>query len=54
MMKILKDFFNDEAGATAIEYALIAAVIGVTMAVGAGLVGDAIDAKFDSIVTELS
>ena len=52
-MKIIKDFFKEDAGATALEYALIAAAVGVVMAVGAGALGTAIDAKFDTIVTGL-
>ena len=44
MLTILKRLFNDETGATAIEYGLIAALvsiaaIGALQAVGGGLVG---------------
>jgi pilus assembly protein Flp/PilA len=53
MTKLLKRFKNDESGATAIEYGLIAALIGMTIIGGATLVGEELDSKFDSIATEL-
>ena len=54
MSKIFSRFLKDESGATAIEYGLIAALIGVGIITAAGLLGDEISATFDSIRTELS
>jgi pilus assembly protein Flp/PilA len=51
MKNLLKRFQNDESGATAIEYGLIAALIGVVIIVGAGQVGTALGTKFGEIAT---
>ena len=45
----IKAFFADENGVTAIEYGLIAALIGVVMAGVAGEVGEEIKAAFEYI-----
>jgi pilus assembly protein Flp/PilA len=42
-------FVADENGVTAIEYGLIAALIGVAIAVTAGLVGDRLDIVFNKV-----
>ncbi|CAM3689317.1 Flp family type IVb pilin [Litorimonas haliclonae] len=39
-------FLNDDSGATAVEYGLIAAMIAVTIVAGAGLLGDSINNFF--------
>jgi pilus assembly protein Flp/PilA len=49
MSKIVARFAKDESGATAIEYGLIAALIAVAIIVGAGAVGNAVNAKFIGI-----
>ena len=49
MSKLLKRFKNDESGATAIEYGLIAALIAIAIIAGAGMVGDSLDTKFRDI-----
>jgi pilus assembly protein Flp/PilA len=54
MSKLLKRFKNDESGATAIEYGLIAALIAIAIITGAGLVGDNLDVKFRAIATEIA
>lgn len=46
-------YLNDESGATAIEYGLIAAGIAVAIAVTVGLVGDELVTMFESVETEL-
>lgn len=51
MTNLLKRFTNDESGATAIEYGLIAALIGVVIIGGAGLVGKGLNTKFGEIAT---
>ena len=37
---MLKRYLNDESGATAIEYGLLAALIAVAIAAGAGSIGE--------------
>jgi pilus assembly protein Flp/PilA len=46
-------FIADEDGVTAIEYGLIAALVGVAMAGAAKLLGKEIQTTFDSVVTSL-
>jgi len=54
MQNLFTRFIEDESGATAIEYGLIAALIAVGMIVGAGTLGDKINAKFSAVATEIS
>jgi pilus assembly protein Flp/PilA len=49
MKNLVIRFVNDESGAAAIEYALIAGLIGLAIVVGAGLLGNAINDKFKSL-----
>ena len=49
MSRLVATFWKDESGATAIEYSLIVALIALTMIVGAGLLGNAINAEFTGI-----
>jgi pilus assembly protein Flp/PilA len=49
----IKAFIADENGVTAIEYGLIAALIGVAMATVAGQVGDGIKETFEYIRDQL-
>lgn len=44
---VLKRFIEDERGATAIEYGLIAMFLSIAIIVGVGSVSDAIEALFD-------
>jgi len=53
MTKLLKNFYNDESGATAIEYGLIAALIAVAIMVGAGALGTNINEKFTDIAAKI-
>jgi pilus assembly protein Flp/PilA len=53
MKQWIKRLWADESGATAIEYALIAALIAVGLLVVLGDVGNAIEAVFQSIVDAL-
>lgn len=46
-------FFADEDGVTAIEYGLIAALVGVAMAGAAKLLGAEIKTTFNNVVTSL-
>lgn len=50
----IKAFFADEDGVTAIEYGLIAALVGVAMAVAADTLGEDISAIFTDISTTLT
>lgn len=51
---MLKRFLKNEDGATAIEYGLIAALIGVAIITAVGLVGDGLNATFNNVATELA
>jgi pilus assembly protein Flp/PilA len=53
MRNFIQRFARDESGATAIEYALIAALIAVGIAVAAGALGTEISNLFDRVGTEL-
>jgi len=48
-MKLLKRFFREEEGVTAIEYGLIAALIAVVIIAGVTFLGDELDAIFSEI-----
>lgn len=54
MLVSLKNFLNNEDGATAIEYGLIAALIGVAIITAVGLVGDSLNEVFTQVATDLS
>jgi len=49
MQKLVTRFLKDESGATAIEYGLIAALIGVAIIAGAGAIGSSVDGKFTAV-----
>lgn len=49
MQNLFTRFIEDESGATAIEYGLIAALIAVGMIAGATAIGDQLNNKFDSV-----
>ena len=53
MQNLFTRFIEDESGATAIEYGLIAALIAVGMIVGAKAVGTKVNQKFLDIETVL-
>jgi pilus assembly protein Flp/PilA len=50
----VKTFMADENGVTAIEYGLIAALIGVVVATGAEVLGKGVSDLFGRINTKLS
>ena len=52
-MTALKRFLKNEDGATAIEYGLIAALIGVAIITAVGLVGTGLNTTFNTISTKL-
>lgn len=53
MKTLLTRFAKDESGATAIEYGLIATLIGVAIIVGAGLLGTRLNDVFTGIKDKL-
>ncbi len=53
MTKFVARFANDESGATAIEYGLIASGIAVAIIVAVQSIGTKLDAMFDSIGTKI-
>ncbi len=54
MRNFIKNFAQDESGATAIEYGLIAALMAVVIIAGIGAFGGALQTKFESIGTIIS
>jgi pilus assembly protein Flp/PilA len=53
MRRLLARFFDDECGATAIEYCLIAAGLSIVIVTAVNGVGSALSAKFVDISTSL-
>ena len=54
MQKFLARFAKDESGATAIEYGLIAGLIGVAIITAVGLAGDSITNMLTRVAAELN
>jgi pilus assembly protein Flp/PilA len=52
-MTYLERFLNDESGATAIEYGLIAALVAVAIITAVTTLGENITATFDRISSDL-
>jgi pilus assembly protein Flp/PilA len=53
MRQLLAKFLDDESGATAIEYAIIAAGIGVVIVASANGIGTKLSSTFGSVTTSL-
>jgi pilus assembly protein Flp/PilA len=53
MKNLFARFAKDDSGVTAIEYGLIATLIGVAIIVGATALGGALNTTFTSISTKL-
>lgn len=53
MRALINRFLRDESGVTAIEYGLIASLVGVAAIVGMTSIGTALQTKFASIATSL-
>ena len=53
-MKILRNLKKNAAGATAIEYGLIAALIAVAAMTALGTIGSQLKVTFDSVGTKLT
>lgn len=54
MKPLVSRFFNDESGATAIEYGLIAAIVGVGIIVSLGPLRNALNALFGRVSAALT
>jgi pilus assembly protein Flp/PilA len=54
MTKFFSRFARNESGATAVEYGLIAGLIGVAIIVGATALGTALNGKFSAIGTSVT
>ena len=52
-MQLIKRFLSDDSGATAIEYALIAAGIALAIITAVNTLGTTLSNKFDSINASL-
>ncbi|GGE86783.1 Flp family type IVb pilin [Massilia psychrophila] len=50
----VKAFIADENGVTAIEYGLIAALVGVAIAGAVGFLGDQLNTTFNTVRTAMS
>lgn len=53
-MSALRNFYNDESGATAIEYGLIAGLISVVIITVVTAIGTKLNTKFTSISNALN
>jgi pilus assembly protein Flp/PilA len=53
MKKYITRFVKDQSGATAIEYGLIAAILGVGIITAAKALGTQISATFNSVATNM-
>ncbi len=54
MSKLFNRFSKDESGATAIEYALIAAIVGIGIIVALGSMKDELNETFNKVESTLS
>ena len=54
MIDLMKRTWREEEGATAVEYALMVALIAVVMIVAVRALGTAVSAKFNTVATELN
>jgi len=52
-MTLIRNFFKDESGATAIEYGLIAALVSVAAIGALTAMGGSLDAMFTAVSTAL-
>ena len=53
MIKFVSNFFNDESGATAIEYGLIAAGIAVAIIAAVNTLGDTLTGTFENVESQV-
>jgi pilus assembly protein Flp/PilA len=53
MFGLIKSLWNDESGATAVEYGIMVALIAVAIIVAVAALGDTLNGLFESVETEL-
>ena len=53
MRQMVKNFFNDESGSTAIEYSIIAAGLSIVIVTVVNNIGTTVSSKFTSVSTSL-
>jgi pilus assembly protein Flp/PilA len=53
MVAAVKRFWNDESGATAVEYGLMVALIAIVIIVAVTLLGENLTARFDEAATTI-
>ena len=53
MRRLMNEFLKNEAGATAIEYALIAAGLSIVILVSVNGIGTTLNGKFNDVNTSL-
>jgi len=53
MQTLVSRFFQDESGANALEYALVMILVAFVIVTGAGLLGNNLNALFNSIGTKV-
>jgi pilus assembly protein Flp/PilA len=53
MVTAMKRFWNDESGATAVEYGLMVALIAVVIIVSVALLGTNLNTKFDTVANSV-
>jgi pilus assembly protein Flp/PilA len=53
MRRLIWKFLDDQSGATAIEYALIAGFLSIVIVVAVNGIGTTLDGKFDSVNSSL-
>ena len=51
---MIKSLIRDESGATAIEYGLIAAAMGLALVTAMPILADAVTGKFSSLASHIS
>ena len=54
MTKLIRKFLRSEQGATAIEYGLIASLIGVAIIAGATALGTSLNSTFQGIASDIN
>jgi pilus assembly protein Flp/PilA len=54
MLEQIKNFFKDEEGASAIEYALLVSLIAVMLIAGATLVGNNLNTTFTGVAGKIT
>ncbi len=53
MLKFIRELLRDEAGPTAIEYGLIAALIAVVTIAGLTTLGTTLNSRYNAIATDI-